>query len=431
MILSVFTRDIVDDLLPPLVAKIHVDIRHGNAFRVQKALKEQVVLERIEHGDIQAVRHNAARAAAAPGADHDAVVLGVLDKIPHDQKVIHIAHLCDDRKLVFQPFARGRVVLRIARAQPLLAQAAQHAFARFALRHGIARQMDGMKIKIHPAAGGNLRRARNGVRVIGEQRKHLFLGFDEQFAGVHPHALFILERLARLDAHEHLLRVGVLPRKIVAVVRRHKRHARFFAHGNQPGKHRLFLRDAMIHDFNIEMLRAEYIAHHAHIRFGVLIPLVQQKLGQIPAQTRRQRNQPLVALPQQRIIDSRLVIITAGEGFAGEEHQIPVARLIFTQQNQMAVFAGKRTLVLHIGADIHFAADDRMNARLLTGGVELHRAVKHAVIRTGAGVHAQLLHAPDQPPDAARAVQQAVFRVQMQMRKRHCPFLLAGYSILF
>ena len=60
-----------------------------------------------------------------------------------------------------------------------------------------------------------------------------------------------------------------------------------------------------------------------------------------------------------------------------------------------------------------------MHARILAGGVKIHHAIEHAMVGDGAGVHAQLLNQSGQLFDAARAVQQAVLGMQMQMRKRH------------
>ena len=58
------------------------------------------------------VGHDAARAAATARPYHDAVALGIVDEVPYDEEVVHIAHVGDDGKLIFQPLAGlgGRVV---------------------------------------------------------------------------------------------------------------------------------------------------------------------------------------------------------------------------------------------------------------------------------------------------------------------------------
>ena len=102
MVAAVEAVDVVDDLAAPVDAEVHVDIRHGDAFGVQKALKEQAVFYRVNVGDVQAVGHDAARGAAASGADGYAVALCVADEVGHDEKVIHKAHLVYHFKLVFK-----------------------------------------------------------------------------------------------------------------------------------------------------------------------------------------------------------------------------------------------------------------------------------------------------------------------------------------
>ena len=54
---SIFLRDVVDHFAAPVHAEINVDIRHGDALRIQKALKKQFVLQRIDVGDAKRIRN--------------------------------------------------------------------------------------------------------------------------------------------------------------------------------------------------------------------------------------------------------------------------------------------------------------------------------------------------------------------------------------
>ena len=419
MILPVLVRHIVDHFLTALIAEVHVDIGHADALGIEEALKRQVIPDGIQLGDIQAIGHDAGRAAAASGAHHDARVLGELDEIPHDQKVIHIPHLGDHADFVFQALARHGIVCRIALGKALLHQLAQQGIAGFALGHREVRQMDGIKIKRHVAAHGDIVRALHRVRMAGEQRQHFIFAFHIQLIGIHAHAVLVIQRFARLDAHEHLLRFGVLAAHIVAVVGDHQGNAGALTHIDDARQQALFLRDAMIHDFDIKMIGAKQRSHLAGILFSLGDAAVQQELWQIARQARRQADQPLAVLAQQFIIDTRLIVKTARKGLAAQIHQVLVARIVLAQQNQVAIFAVGVHLFIHIGAQVHFAPDHRMHARILAGGVKIHHAIEHAMVGDGAGVHAQLLNQRGQLFDAARAVQQAVLGMQMQMRKRH------------
>jgi len=52
---AVLGGDVIDDLLAALVAKVHVEVRHGNAFRVEEALEQEAVAQRVDVGNAQAV----------------------------------------------------------------------------------------------------------------------------------------------------------------------------------------------------------------------------------------------------------------------------------------------------------------------------------------------------------------------------------------
>ncbi len=57
---AVFLGDVIDHLAAPVHAEINVDIGQRNALRVQEALKQQLVLQRIDIGDAHGVSHQRA-----------------------------------------------------------------------------------------------------------------------------------------------------------------------------------------------------------------------------------------------------------------------------------------------------------------------------------------------------------------------------------
>ena len=175
----------------------------------------------------------------------------------------------------------------------------------------------------------------------------------------------------------------------------------------------------MIHELDIKVIGAEQVAHVPDVFFRVVVLLIQQVFGQVAGNAGGQGDQALVVLADEIVVHAGAVIEPPRERLAHQGHQVPVARFVLAQQNQMAVFPGQGALVLHVGTHVYLAPDHGMNTGVLARLVKLHRAVQHAVVGDGAGVHAQLLHALDQLLDPARAVQQAVFRMQMQVREGH------------
>ena len=204
-----------------------------------------------------------------------------MNEIPHDKEIIHIPHLNDGGKLVLKALLCRFIIACVAGGKTFFAQAAEHLFRRFACFNGKARQVNGMKVKIDLAAAGDFLRALNRVLVPLEQRLHLVFAFDVQLARVHTHAGIVIQRFARLDAHQHFLRVGIAFRQIVAVVGRNERHACFFRDFDQPRQHDFFIRDAMIHDLNIEMIFTHHGAHTGNIVFRIAVAPIQQHPGQI------------------------------------------------------------------------------------------------------------------------------------------------------
>ena len=52
---AVLARDVGDDLVPPLVLEVDVDVRHRHPVRVQEPLERQAVRDRVDRGDVERV----------------------------------------------------------------------------------------------------------------------------------------------------------------------------------------------------------------------------------------------------------------------------------------------------------------------------------------------------------------------------------------
>src|SRR5207245_1574223 len=90
---------VFEHLVPALDAEVDVDVGHRLPLRVQEALEEQAVGNRIEIGDAEAVGDEAAGARAAAGSDRDASALGLADEVGDDQEVAREPHLANGREL--------------------------------------------------------------------------------------------------------------------------------------------------------------------------------------------------------------------------------------------------------------------------------------------------------------------------------------------
>ena len=102
--MTVFVTDIIDDLLPPVLTDVDIDIRHFITAGIHEPLEQQVVFNRIDITQPKQIPDHRADTRAS-GPHGDAVVAGVVTKIPDDQKIGAELFRDDDGELVFQPLA--------------------------------------------------------------------------------------------------------------------------------------------------------------------------------------------------------------------------------------------------------------------------------------------------------------------------------------
>ena len=84
---AVLARHVVDHFPAPPLAEVDVDVRQRDSFRVQEALEDEVVRDRIDVRDAQAVRDEASRSGATARADRNPLLARVADEVPDDQEV--------------------------------------------------------------------------------------------------------------------------------------------------------------------------------------------------------------------------------------------------------------------------------------------------------------------------------------------------------
>ena len=76
LVVAVLAADVLDDLAAAVHAEVDIDIGHGDALGVEEALEEQLVLERVDVGDLHAVGDEGAGGGTTAGADGDVTARG-------------------------------------------------------------------------------------------------------------------------------------------------------------------------------------------------------------------------------------------------------------------------------------------------------------------------------------------------------------------
>ena len=97
----VFFIHVLDDLFPPIVLDVEVDIRRLGPLARQEALEEQVHAHGIDRGHPEAVADHGVGRGPAPLAD-DALHRAEPDQLPHREEVPAVAQLLDEGKLLFE-----------------------------------------------------------------------------------------------------------------------------------------------------------------------------------------------------------------------------------------------------------------------------------------------------------------------------------------
>ena len=231
---------------------------------------------------MQAVGHNAARGAAAPGADGDAVSLGVADEVRNDQKVIHKAHAVDDIELIFKlGVYLGPVGKALGKAP--FAQLFKVLIAvGLSLGELEARQEIVPELEIVIAARGDIDGVVRRLRHLRVQRAHLLLTLEVELLRLEAHTPRVVDGLAHLDAHEDVLIIGVLFLDIVRVVCHDKGDAGIAVQADKFAPRGLLILDAVILDLKIEIILPEKLLQLQRLGLRGLIVTADEPLGNVP-----------------------------------------------------------------------------------------------------------------------------------------------------
>ena len=431
---AVLGQRVLDHLGPAVVGIVQVDVGHGHPLGVEKALKDEVVLQGIDARDAERIgdhRTGARPAHVPPDVPFD----GKLAQVPQDQEIGVKAHVVDHAQLIVQALPQGLVGVGIALPEPGLGQLAQIACRIVARGHVKDGQVIALALDVHLAPLGDAQGVFQRVGPLGKEGRHLVLALDIVAVVGHAHAVRVGAHLARLDAEQDVLRLGVLGPAIVRVVGGHQGEVELAGQGHQPPVQRFGLGDALVVlHLDVKVVRAERVAIPQRGGARAVRVAVQQVVGHLARVARGQGDQPLGVRGEKGLVHARLVIKALQLRGGGDAHQVAVPGLVFGQQDQ--VVGGLVLLRVAVGhatrRDIDLQAGDRLDALRLAGADKIDHAKHDAVIGQGDGRHAQLGGAPGQVFDPAQAVKQRELAVDVQMDKPgHEPRSWIGGKQLF
>ncbi len=382
---AVFGFDVVDHAVAIGLAKVNVEVGHRDPFRVQKPLKQQVVLQRVEVGDAQRISHQRTGARTPPRPDWAAVVLGPVDEVAHNQKVTRKAHLQDhvdlkiQPRLVLGPLAFAQIFVRV-QMQEALFQAFMRGMAKVSVNrqaHTVhfGRRVVGQhrlaEVEHQIAALGDFNRIGQCRRNIGKQRGHLRLRLEVLLARELAHAPGVAQDLTLRNTHARFMRLVVVIGQKLHRMRRH--HGQLEPRRQLHGSHHMAL---VISTFSALQFQVKTVRKKAGKIQGTFhragLVALHQGLTHSASLGARQRNQAFAQLFQPVKLNDGLVAHHVFSPSAGQQlRQIQVAAAVLHQQQQpggwrVGGFAG------HLDPDVRTDQGfDALAARLL---VELDRA---------------------------------------------------------
>ena len=243
---AVLLPHVVNDLLPPLVAEVHVEIRHGHPFGVQKPLEQQGVFQRVDIRDAHAVGRQARCAAASSGTHHDVVGFGEVDEVPDDEIVVHEPHVLHHGELIVEPVPGllpgvghllGHALLtELPKICPVV-----HAVGRRELWQTPLSEFD-----LHVALVHDLHGVSEGLLLPRQELQQLLGGFAVELLRTHAHPVLFVHEPLGLDAQQHVLGLRILLVRVVDIIGDDGLDAQLVGQPLQLGQNDLLLPDAVV-----------------------------------------------------------------------------------------------------------------------------------------------------------------------------------------
>ena len=223
---AVTLGDVPDHLAAAALVEVHVYVGHLLAARVQETLEEQVVADRVEIDDAQAVGDAASRRRATARTDPDPRLARVADDVPDDEEVGREPHLGDDPQLEVEPLGHFRRDLRaVACRGALVGQMGQVAGRRLLVGVSLERLRDRelresrlaeLELDLRPL--GYPQRVVACGRHLAEEAPHLLRALQVVLLALELEALRVVDRGAGLHAQQSVMSDSVLAPAVMAVV---------------------------------------------------------------------------------------------------------------------------------------------------------------------------------------------------------------------
>ena len=217
---------------------------------------------------------------------------------------------------------------------------------------------------------------------LGKDFPHLVGAAQVERVLFHTHAVGVVHIAVRLNAQQHVVRIGILAAGVVPVVRGNQRQIEVSCQLHELPGNFLLPVHAVVLDFDVEVIRAKQIAIAERQFPRLLLVTIPERPRNLARRTTRKANETLVILLQQFVVCPRLVVEAFQLRLRRQLDEILVALVVFRQQRKVVlpVVQLRLTVEARAGRHVHLAAQDGLNAPFARFFIELDGAVKYAVI---------------------------------------------------
>lgn len=250
----------------------------------------------------------------------------------------------------------------------------------------------------------------------GQGGRHLRRVLEVELLGLEAEALGVAEHVARLDGQQGLVGVGVLAARVVRVAGGHHGQPRVDGQPAQVLVEPGLDVEAGVLDLDVEVVPAEDLRQIVQLLAGARHVVEGEALRHHAGQAARQGDDAVGVALHELMRDSRLAVVALQEARGAELDEVVVALGGGRQEREVVALLPPRALVV-VGHHVRLQAHDGRDVALAGRAVQLHGAAHHPVVGERHGGVAHLLHAVQQTRDAARAIQDRVVRVDVQVRE--------------
>jgi hypothetical protein len=210
LVSAVGVGGILQHLCPAIILEVEIDVGHGHPPRIEEALENQTVGQRIDKRDLQTIGHDRTGGRTA-GVVPNPVFSGVATQIPYNQEVGIETHLVDDAQLIIEPLSDLIVVesIRIAPAESLFTLMPQIARRNIPVGNLEIWKAISLEIQIHLASLGDPQSVLDRLWDLVEQRLHLLRRSEVIRRIGHAHPIGVGLDGAGLDAKQDVLELCV------------------------------------------------------------------------------------------------------------------------------------------------------------------------------------------------------------------------------